>query len=196
MKLLGPKSASSLMSKIFLALFIILLLHSVYQLFGFGIGYYNWTTSNNFLAETFYVNDEIDYASYKKGEYLFYKFKYPFSDKQMLTGFFTANTFINHTFQNIFFCLFLWYGYKLFKDFTARNIFTETTIRHLQTFSVINTLYAPLYFFIWIFIFRSGPEINMLMMCSAFLFLGIILHFVMAFFKKGFYLQSESDLTI
>lgn len=196
MKLLGQKSASTIISYLFLVLFIIFLIHAIYQSVGFGIGYYNWTTSHHLFSETFYVNDEIDYASYEKGKYLFFRFKYPFSDHQMITGFFTLNTFIFHTFQSVFFCLFFFYGYKTFGDLSNKELFNEAIIKHLKTFTVINLLYAPLYFLIWIFVFRSGVEGSMLMTSFAFLFLGIILHFIKAFFKRGFQLQSENNLTI
>lgn len=196
MKLLGKQSVSTIISYLFLALFIFFFLHLIYQSFGFGIGYYNWTTSHHIFSETFYVNDEIDYASYEKGKYLFFRFKYPYSNQQMMTGFFTLNRFVFHTFQSIFFCLFFFYGYKTFEDLSQQELFNETIIKHLKTFSVINLLYAPLYFLIWIFIFRSGIESGMFMTSFAFLFLGIILHFITVFFKRGFQLQSENDLTI
>lgn len=196
MKLLGQKSVSTMLSYLFLALFIIMFLHSIYQLLGFGIGYYNWTTSHHLFSETFYVNDEIDYASYRKGEHVFFRFKYPFSEQQMMTGFFTLDRFIFHTFQSIFFCLFFFYGYKTFGDLTEKQLFSEKIIRHLKTFTVINSLYAPLYFLIWIFVFKSGLEGAMLMTCFAFFFLGIILHFITVFFKRGLQLQMENDLTI
>ncbi|KUJ50444.1 DUF2975 domain-containing protein [Chryseobacterium sp. JAH] len=196
MKLLGKQSVSTIISYLFLALFIFFFLHFIYQSFGFGIGYYNWTTSHHIFSETFYVNDEIDYASYEKGKYLFFRFKYPYSNQQMMTGFFTLNRFVFHTFQSIFFCLFFFYGYKTFEDLSQQELFNETIIKHLKTFSVINLLYAPLYFLIWIFIFRSGIESGMFMTSFAFLFLGIILHFITVFFKRGFQLQSENDLTI
>jgi len=196
MKLLGQKSVSTIISYLFLALFIIFLLHAIYQSIGFGIGYYNWTTSHHLFSETFYVNDEIEYASYEKGKYLFFRFKYPFFDQQMMTGFLSLNTFIFHTFQSIFSCLFFFYGHKNFGDLSNKELFNETIIKHLKTFSVINLLYAPLYFLIWIFIFRSGTEGGMLMTSFAFLFLGIILHFIKAFFQRGFQLQLENNLTI
>lgn len=196
MKLLGQKSVSTVISYLFMVLFVIFLFHSVYQLLGFGIGYYNWTYSHHLFSETFYVNDEIDYASYEKGKYLFFRFKYPFSEQQMMTGFFTLKTFIFHTFQSIFFSLFFFYGYKTFDDLTDTQLFTKKIIKHLKTFSIINLLYAPLYFLIWYFVFRSSLEGGMLMTSFAFLFLGIILHFITVFFKKGLHLQSENELTI
>jgi len=188
MKLLGQKTASTIISYLFLVLFIIFFLHSIYQSLGFGIGYYNWTTSHHFFSEAFYVNDEIDYASYEKGKYLFFRFNYPFSDQQMMTGFFTLNTFIFHTFQSIFFCLFFFYGYKTFGDLSQKELFNETVIKHLRTFTIINLLYAPLYFLIWIFVFRTGFEGGMFMTSVTFLFLGVILHFITVFFKRGFQL--------
>lgn len=196
MKLLGQNSVSTVISYIFLMLFVIILIHFIYQSIGFGIGYYNWTTSNHLFSEIFYVNDEIDYASYKKGEFLFFRFKYPFWDHQMMTGFFTLNTFIFHTFQSFFFCLFFFYGYKTFNELCQNKLFSEKIIKHLKTFSLVSLLYAPIYFLIWIFIFRSGAEGSMLMTSFAFLFLGILLYFIKAFFKKGYQLQSENDLTI
>lgn len=196
MKLLGPKSISTGLSYLFLLLFILLALHSICELFAFGVAYYNWTNSTSLFSDFIYVGNTIDYASTQHGDYTYFRFKYPFTDQQMLTGIFSKNSFIFHTFQNLFFCLFFALAYKIFKKLSHEKIFTESVIKDLKKFAVINLMYAPIYFFIWIFIFKANVETTMLLTSFAFLFLGIIMYFITALFKKGYQLQSENDLTI
>lgn len=196
MKLLGSKSVSTGLTYLFLLLSILFITHSLYELFAFGIAYYNWTNSTNLLSDFIYVGKTIDYASPQHGDYIYFRFKYPFGDQQMLTGIFSKNSFIFHTFQNIFFCLFFTFAHKVFKKLSRENIFTESVIKDLKKFAIINLLYAPLYFLIWIFVFRASIETAMLLTSFAFLFLGIIMYFITALFKKGYQLQSENDLTI
>lgn len=196
MKLLGPKSISTGLSYLFLLLFILLALQFIYQLFAFGIAYYNWTNSANLFTDLIYVGNTIDYASPEHGDYIYFRFKYPLGDQPMLTGIFSKNSFIYYTFQNIFFCLFFVFAYKIFKKLSYEKVFTENVIKDLKKFAVINLTYAPLYFLIWIFVFRANVETSMLLTSFAFLFLGIIMYFITALFRKGYQLQSESDLTI
>lgn len=196
MKLLGPKSISTGLSYLFLLLFILFALHTIFELFAFGIAYYNWTNSAHLFSDFIYVGNTIDYASPQHGDYTYFRFKYPFTDQQMLTGIFSKNNFIFHTFQNIFFTLFFAFAYKIFKKLSNEKIFTEFVIKDLKKFAIINLLYAPLYFLIWIFIFKANLETTMLLTSFAFLFLGIIMYFITALFKKGYQLQSENDLTI
>ncbi|MFY1048280.1 DUF2975 domain-containing protein [Chryseobacterium sp. GP-SGM7] len=101
-----------------------------------------------------------------------------------------------HSFQNIFFCLFFFYLYKIFNHLTNHNLFTEKIIHYLKIFSIINILYAPLYFFIWVYLFNASLDSSMIITCLIFFFLGITMYFTSAFFKKGYQLQSENDLTI
>lgn len=196
MKLLGPKSISTGLSYLFLLLFILFAAHSIFELFAFGIAYYNWTNATNLFSDFIYVGKTIDYASPQYGDYTYFRFKYPWTDQQMLTGIFSQKSFVFHTFQSIFFSLFFAFAYKIFKKLSNEKIFTENVIKDLKKFAVINLLYAPLYFLIWMFVFRANIENSMLLTSFAFLFLGIIMYFITALFKKGFELQSENDLTI
>lgn len=196
MKLLGPKSVSTGLTYLFLLLSILFIIHSIYELFAFGIAYYNWTNAADLLSDFIYVGNTIDYASPQHGDYIYFRFNYPFGNQQMLTGIFSKNNFIFHTFQNLFFCLFFTFLYKIFKKLSLENIFTENFIKDLKKFAVINLLYAPLYFLIWIFVFRASIETAMLLTSFAFFFLGIIIFFIIALFKKGYQLQAENDLTI
>jgi hypothetical protein len=194
MKLIGPKSISTGLSYLFLLLFIFLAVNSIYMTFTFGVGYYNWTYSHNLLPNIVEVAKMPQNVSPEFQVY--FRFKYPFSNVQMMMGFFTFKTFVFHTFQNIFFSLFFFFAYKVFKELSNQKLFTKKIIRQLTIFSIINLLYAPLYFFIWIYIFNASIESSMVITSFAFLFLGIIMYFIKAFFKKGYQLQSENDLTI
>lgn len=194
MKIIGPKSISTGLSYLFLTLFIILTVKSIYMFFTFGVGYYNWTYSQNFLSELVEVAKTPQLVPYEFEVY--FRFKYPFSNIQMMMGFFTLRTFVFHTFQHLFFCLFFFFTYKVFKELSQQNIFTTKIIKLLSIFSVINILYAPLLYFIWSYIFNANIDLSLLMTCFAFLFLGVIIFFIIAFFKKGYELQSDNDLTI
>ncbi|WP_375379302.1 DUF2975 domain-containing protein [Chryseobacterium luquanense] len=194
MKLLGQKSISTGLSYLFLFLFIFLLLHTLYMSFLFGVSYYNHSYSENLLPEVIEMGKS-------KGNYsppfdVYFIFKYPFSNQQMMMGFFTKQTVMFHSFQNIFFCLFFYFLYKIFTQLSSQRLFTEKIIKQLKTFSIINILYAPLYFFIWLYLFNAHLDSSMLITCFIFFFLGITMYFTSAFFKRGYQLQSENDLTI
>lgn len=194
MKLIGPRSISTGLSYLFLLLFIFLAVNSIYMTFAFGVGYYNWTYSHNLLPNIIEVAKMRQALSPEFQVYFI--FKYPFSNVQMVMGFFTLKTFVFHTFQNVFFCLFFFFAYKVFKELNNQKLFTENIIRQLTIFSIINLLYAPAYFVIWIYIFKSSIGSSMVITSFAFLFLGIIMYFIKVFFKKGYQLQYENDLTI
>ncbi|MCX8525728.1 DUF2975 domain-containing protein [Chryseobacterium formosus] len=162
--------------------------------FLFGVSYYNYTYSEHLLPEVIEMGKS-------KGNYspqfdIYFIFKYPFSNQQMMMGFFTKQTVLFHSFQNIFFCLFFFFLHKIFNHLTNHKLFTEKIIQQLKIFSIINILYAPLYFFIWLYLFNAHLDSSMLITCFIFFFLGITMYFTSAFFKRGYQLQSENDLTI
>ncbi|KFE97740.1 hypothetical protein IX39_18410 [Chryseobacterium formosense] len=194
MKLLGPKSISTGLSYLFLLLFIFLLLHTIYMTFLFGVSYYNYTNSEHLLPEVIEIGKSR--GNHPPPFDVYFIFKYPFSNQQMMMGFFTKQTVMFHSFQNIFFCLFFLFLYKIFNHLNNHNLFTEKIIQQLKIFSIINILYAPLYFFIWVYLFNASLDGSIIITCLIFFFLGITMYFTSAFFKKGYQLQSENDLTI
>ncbi|MEY8761210.1 DUF2975 domain-containing protein [Chryseobacterium tongliaoense] len=196
MKLFGQKSLSTAISWLLLLLFVIIAFHTVYQLVGFTVCYYNLKTGSHLFPETFYVGDSIEWGGKIVQEKLYFRFKYPFSDQQMLTGIFSLNTFLNHLFQNVFFCLFFFFAYKIFNGMSKEILFNRDVIKWLRKFSWTNILYMPVYIIICLFVFNLGLDGMMLTTCLFLLFLGIMVYFIMEFFKKGLELQNQADLTI
>lgn len=64
------------------------------------------------------------------------------------------------------------------------------------TFYLFGITYALHDIFIWIYLFNASLDGSMMITCLIFFFLGITMYFASAFFKRGYQLQSENDLTI
>lgn len=196
MKLLGQKSVSTVISYLLFFLFVFLAFHLMYELFGYGLSYYNLKTGSHIFSKTFYVGDSIVWGGkITKGHY-FFRFKYPFSDTQMVTGIFNLKMFLNNLFQITFGTLFFFSLYKIFNGMSKEVLFNPQVIKWLRKFSLLNMIYVPLSILNWIFNFTPDLNLNILLTSFTFLLLGTIVYFIVEFFKKGMELQHQADLTI
>ncbi|KFC36703.1 DUF2975 domain-containing protein [Elizabethkingia anophelis] len=198
MKIIGKNSLAKYLSYAFLVLFLFIAFHGIYEFIGFVITYINLKTNNNFLSETFYVGYSIDWGEkiITNPDHLFFRFKYPFSDQQMLTGNYTLGTFFNHAIVGIFWSIFLFYGYKISKALSKEDIFSKEIIRFLKTLYISIFVFVPLYIINWVIISKIPFSGSLFFSSFTYIFIAIIAAFNTEFFKKGYKLQSENDLTI
>ncbi|MDV3756325.1 DUF2975 domain-containing protein [Elizabethkingia anophelis] len=198
MKIIGKNSLAKYLSYAFLVLFLFIAFHVIYEFIGFVITYINLKTNNNFLSETFYVGYSIDWGEkiITNPDHLFFRFKYPFSDQQMLTGNYTLGTFFNHAIVGIFWSIFLFYGYKISKALSKEDIFSKEIIRFLKTLYISIFVFVPLYIINWVIISKIPFSGSLFFSSFTHIFIAIIAAFTTEFFKKGYKLQSENDLTI
>ncbi|MBP7173378.1 MAG: DUF2975 domain-containing protein [Cloacibacterium sp.] len=198
MKLIGKNSVSKYISYFFAALFFLVLLSGVYELLGWIISYYNFSTGNTLLSQLFETGKDVGWNknqwTNKMDDLEKFKFYIPFTESNFRTGVFSLSTFIGNTFSNLFLITFTYFSFRVFREFSKENFFNQKTIQFLKGFA-------------WFcIIFFIGNTVINLFIVKYFgtsliygfwhFILGIMILFVTEFFKKGYELQSENDLTI
>ncbi|WP_312899925.1 DUF2975 domain-containing protein [Chryseobacterium taichungense] len=196
MKLLGNNSISATISWILFFLFLLFAFHFIYEMFGYGISYYNLKTGNKILYNTFYVGNTIDWGNTTATGNTYFRFKYPFSDQQMVTGVFSLEMFLNQLLQFSFYTLFFFSAFKIFNGMSQEILFNQNVIQWLKRFSLLNIIFVPLSVLNWLYNFKSHFSLDILLIIFIHFLLGIMVYFIVEFFKKGMDLQHQADLTI
>ncbi len=200
MKLIGKNSVSKYFSYFFLVLFLFIAFHFIYEIIGFSVLYYKYKTGSNILSEFFLLGNDVGWA---KNEYtnpikdvLKFKIYYPFTEQNLLTGIYTKNFIINSLISSSYFTVFSFVCYKITDTLSKDYIFNLKTINWFKKLAWLSIIFAPIQIINWFFNLNLKMSASLLYSSFIFLSLGIILFFIIAFFKKGYELQSENDLTI
>ena len=200
MKLIGKNSVSKYFSYFFLALFLFIAFHFIYEIIGFSVLYYKYKTGSNILSEYFLLGNDVGWA---KNEYtnpikdvLKFKIYYPFTEQNLLTGIYIKSFIINSLISSSFFTIFSFVCYKITDALSKDYIFNLKTINWFKKLAWLSIIFAPIQIINWFFNLNLKMSASLLYISFIFLSLGIILFFIIAFFKKGYELQSENDLTI
>jgi len=196
MKIIGKNSMSTAICYILFLLFLFFAFHLIYELFGYGISYYNLKTNNKILFDTFYVGNTIDWGGTVGTGNIYFRFKYPFLDQQMVTGIFSLKMFLNHLLQGFFYTLFFFSAFKIFNGMSQKILFNQEVIKWLKRFSILNIIFVPLSILNWFYNFESNFNLDILLIIFIHFLLGIMVYFIIEFFKRGFELQNQADLTI
>ena len=200
MKLIGKNSVSKYFSYFFLVLFLFIAFHFIYEIIGFSVLYYKYKTGSNILSEYFLLGNDVGWA---KNEYtnpikdvLKFKIYYPFTEQNLLTGIYNKSFIINSLISSSFFTIFSFVCYKITDALSKDYIFNLKTINWFKKLAWLSILFVPIQIINWFFNLNLKMSASLLYSSFIFLSLGIILFFIIAFFKKGYELQSENDLTI
>ena len=200
MKLIGKNSVSKYFSYFFLILFWFIAFHFIYEIIGFSVLYYKYKTGSNILSEYFLLGNDVGWA---KNEYtnpikdvLKFKIYYPFTEQNLLTGIYTKSFIINSLISSSFFTIFSFVCYKITEALGKDYIFNLKTINWFKKLAWLSIIFVPIQIINWFFNLNLKMSASLLYSSFIFLSLGIILFFIIAFFKKGYELQSENDLTI
>ena len=200
MKLIGKNSVSKYFSYFFLILFLFIAFHFIYEIIGFSVLYYKYKTGSNILSEYFLLGNDVGWA---KNEYtnpikdvLKFKIYYPFTEQNLLTGIYTKSFIINSLISSSFFTIFSFVCYKITEALGKDYIFNLKTINWFKKLAWLSILFVPIQIINCFFNLNLKMSASLLYSSFIFLSLGIILFFIIAFFKKGYELQSENDLTI
>ena len=199
MKLIGQNSLSKYLSYFFYFLFIIFTLIGLYEIFGFSVIFYNEKTENHFLSQTFYISQDVGwsnnfYTEKLKGLMKF-RMNFPFTENQLYTGIYNTHSVFNSLSTFFYLSFFTYSLYKILKELTNEIIFSKEVILWLKRLAYLNLLYIPLHIF-KNFIFKDFAFGDTIYTSFYMLIIGCSILFVIAFFKKGYELQSENDLTI
>lgn len=200
MKLIGKNSVSKYFSYFFLVLFLFIAFHFIYEIIGFSVLYYKYKTGSNILPDYFLLGNDVGWA---KNEYtnpikdvLKFKIYYPFTEQNLLTGIYIKSFIINSLISSSFFTIFSFVCYKITDALSKDYIFNLKTINWFKKLAWLSIIFAPIQIINWFFNLNLKMSASLLYSSFIFLSLGIILFFIIAFFKKGYELQSENDLTI
>lgn len=198
MKIIGKNSLSQYISYLLFVLFIVIAFHLVYEIIGHIILLYKYKTGSTILSDTFALANDVGWSKNKwtipMENQLKFRINYPFSDIQMVTGIYGSNQIIHNIIGMFFLSLFFYFSYKCFKEMSVDQIFNRNAIKWLKRFSFLNLTIAAAGIFEF-FYFRMDSAYTFLTFFF-FAFFGMIILFIVEFFKKGLALQTENDLTI
>lgn len=194
MKLIGKKSLSTILNKILLIGCIVQLLYLGYLIFGFIIVYINLHYETQFFPNTFMLGNFSNEEAKETSNSLNFRFGMPFSDS-VTTGNYTGYSLISIVFFLGFYSLFTFYLFRIFKGMSNDSIFNIEVIYDLKKFAMLNIIFIPIYCIILYFLKQSLYSIDPMQVILHFI-TGIIILFIMEFFKKGYELQIQNDLTI
>ena len=200
MKLIGKNSVSKYFSYFFLVLFLFIAFHFIYEIIGFSVLYYKYKTESNILSDYFLLGNDVGWA---KNEYtnpikdvLKFKIYYPFTEQNLLTGIYNKSFIINSLISSSFFTVFSFVCYKITEALGKDYIFNLKTINWFKKLAWLSILFVPIQIINWFYNLNLKFSADIFYISFIFLSLGIAIFFIIAFFKKGYELQSENDLTI
>lgn len=198
MKIIGRNSLSTLIRYFFAFIFTIVLLFGIYEIIGWTISYYNLKTGSSVLKNLFITGTDVGWNknqwTSKMDSLQKFKFYFPFTEANFRTGVFSLSTFIGNTFGNLFIIIFTYLSCRIFREFSRQNFFNQNTIQLLKRFSWVCISFFVISILLDVFLVNHFGAYSY--SGFWFLMLGILLLFVVEFFKKGYELQSENDLTI
>lgn len=189
MKILDTRSITKYSSYLMFIIFLILTFFLIYFIVGYNICNYNQKSAEPILSDTF----SIEHIS----SYPVYRINYPFTDIKFISG--ILNNSLDFIigiigfggFAFYFFCL-----YKVLQSLSMPKIFNKSVIRWIRIFMVYNFIFVFIYILFWIFISGSFNPVQLIFGTFPFILLGFVSAFVNSFFKRGFEMQNENDLTI
>ena len=200
MKLIGQNSISKYLSHFFLVLFLFIAFHFIYEIIGFSVLYYKYKTGSNILSDYFLLGNDVGWS---KNEYtnpikdvLKFKIYYPFTEQNLLTGIYTKSFIINSLISSSFFTIFSFVCYKITEALGKDYIFNLKTINWFKKLAWLSIIFVPIQIINWFYNLNLKFSADIFYISFIFLSLGIAIFFIIAFFKKGYELQSENDLTI
>lgn len=198
MKLIGKNSASKYISWILFGLFLLTGLHFIYEVIGHSILFYKFKTGSDVLDSTFMLGNDVGWAKNKWttlfSEELKFKINYPFSDRQLVTGFYKPLQIITNIFAFLYFSLLFYFSYRSFREFSSDRVFSSRAVSNLRKLGYINIIFAIMLLLPSLWFYEMSPYALLQFLFIG--FFGILILFIVAFFKKGYELQSENDLTI
>lgn len=198
MKIIGKKSLSLYVSYVLFIIFFVCAVHFLYTIIGHSILTYKFKTGSQIFSQTFILNNDVGWTQNKwtipMKDLLKFRINYPFTDLQVSTGVFGSTQIIYNIIGMLFVTLFFYFSYRSFKEMSSDKIFNPNAIKWLQRFGYLNLIFG-------ILSLVEGIGYNKITTSSFFqffflVFLGSMVLFIVAFFKKGYELQSENDLTI
>ncbi|WP_312344118.1 DUF2975 domain-containing protein [Chryseobacterium binzhouense] len=200
MKIIGKNSFMSILYRITFVIFLLKLLHLLFTELGFLVIYINKNLGTHLLSDTF----KLKKFTALDNEYTIgienFQFSYPLYNMAMI-GDYDIITFISMSFYFLFYAIFVYCLYRIFKDLSQEIVFNTHIIKHLKIFGYINIIFIPFCLVINFFenqkinpnYILSGQEVSYALLHLAF---GLIIFLMLSLIKKAHELQAENELTI
>lgn len=198
MKIIGKNSLSQYIAYLMYIMFVIILLHLIYESIGHLILSYKYQTGSKIFPNTFILGNDVGWVKNKwtlpMENDLKYKINYPFTDINFVTGLYKLSNIIKNILVLGYFSFFFYTAFKCFNEMSNENLFNLQSLKWLKRFNYIVLIYGI--YNLGSFFYFDRIYFSSLFSFIAFSLLGIIVLFIIEFFKKGLELQTENDLTI
>ena len=198
MKIIGTNSLAKYLSYFAFFIFAVCALNLVYELIGHAVLYYKRETGSKIFSNTFILSNDVGWTRNKwtipMDGLLKFKINYPFTNVQAVTGIYGSSQIIYNSVAFLFLSLFFFLTYKTLKEMSSDKIFNPKAIKWFKIFGYFNVFMAVIFTLNTLLFNSLDSSILFQIFFSA--FLGIMILFVVEFFKKGYQLQTENDLTI
>lgn len=198
MKIIGKNSLSQYISYLLFVLFILLTVVCIYELIGYSVSYYNFKTGDHILSDFYIIGTDVGWSrnqwTIPMDNVLKFKFYMPFTEQNLVTGIFDIGSISNNILRSLFLILFFYSSYRIFKEISRENVFNVKSLVWLKRFGWLNIIFTIV--MIIVSAFKLNNLYAVIYSAASFLFFGVLILFVVEFFKKGLELQNQADLTI
>lgn len=198
MKIIGQNSLLKYFSYVLYFIFVICVLHLIYNLVGHSILYYKYQSGSDIFSNTFILSKDVGWTQNKwtipMNDLLKFKINYPFTQVQVVSGVYGISQIVTNTVGMLFITLFFFFSYKSLKEMSSEKLFNPEAIKWLKRFGYFNLAVGLMS--IAQMIFFGTMQGSALIQFLFLAFLGLMVLFMVQFFKKGYELQAEIDLTI
>ena len=199
MKIIGRNSLSQYLAYLMFIMFAIFLFHLVYEYFAYFVLWYKYESGSKIFSNTFILAKDIGWGknpwTAPIDNELKYRINYPFSETQVMSGLYPdLPMLIQNCIGLLWVTLFFFLSYKCFKEMSTDQIFNKNAVKWLKWFAYLNLIFSIIGL---IEFFFSTHKDTVTLLSHIFIgLLGLMILFIVEFFKKGLELQNENDLTI
>ena len=198
MKIIRQNSLLKYFSYVLYFIFVICVLHLIYNLVGYSILYYKYQSGSDIFSNTFILSKDVGWTQNRwtipMNDLLKFKINYPFTQVQVVSGVYGISQIVTNTIGMLFITLFFFFSYKSLKEMSSEKLFNPEAIKWLKRFGYLNLAVGLIS--IAQMIFFGTLQGSALLQFLFLAFLGLMVLFMVQFFKKGYELQAEIDLTI
>lgn len=198
MKIIGQNSLLKYFSYVLYFIFVICFLHLIYDLIGHSILFYKYQSGSEIFSNTFILSKDVGWTQNKwtipMNDLLKFKINYPFTQVQVVSGVYGISQIVTNIIGILFIILFFFFSNKALKEMSSEKLFNPEAIKWLKRFGYLNLAVGLISIAQMIFFgtLQGSALIQFLFLA----FLGLMVLFMVQFFKKGYELQAEIDLTI
>lgn len=192
MKITGKKSLAWALKFVLVVLFIFFAVHLIYFLTGCGIAYYKYQSGSQIFKDTIRIGvDSVGFHSEKS-----FQLMYPFTNQNFMFGDLNLKTFVIQGFGLSVFTFYLFCLFRIFHFLSHNVLFNESILKWLSIFMYLNLFTAIFYLLFWGVAFKLANLGSLILYSFPLVIISVFTLFLRNFFKKGYELQSEIDLTI